>query len=76
MALPFQKRVEVARALRTITQNDSDQTVRNRCTEVLALLRAEDREALCTTALQVLQNTQAATAARLRALDIIFWLIE
>lgn len=76
MALTFRQRHEVAQALRVLAQNDLDPIVKNRCAETLALLRAEGRDTLCTNALQVLQNQAATTANRVRALEIIFWLIQ
>ncbi len=74
--LAFNTRTVVFRNLEALAANDPDSAVRQRASEILRLMRDTDRLALVQEAGQVALDTNAARANRLRALDIVYELMQ
>lgn len=74
--LALNARYVVFTNLLALAANDPNAAVRQRASEILRLLRDADRLALVQEAGAVALDTNAAQASRLRALDIVYKLMQ
>lgn len=76
MEIPFPQRVQAMRKIADMARNDADPAVRQRCQEVVAMMKADERGTLFDSALAIASNTLALAPARLRALDVLTSMLQ
>lgn len=76
MGITLQQRTQAIRKIEQMGRVDLDPAVRQRCHEIVGMLKAEEKGTLFEAAAEIAQNPLALAPARLRALDVIYGMLQ
>lgn len=76
MGITLQQRTQAIRKIQQMARGDADAAVRQRCQEIVAMLSAEEKGTLFDAAAEIAQNPLALAPARLRALEVIYGMLQ